>query len=94
MTEGRSGNDHYSLIRSKDVREWMRETTPLHTEEKRTLIHYAYLPLEEKIQWTERLLQETEGEEERRILETQGKLYRAVLDGIYKPKCRALYLFF
>ena len=61
MTEGRNENDHYSLIRSKDVREWMRETTPLHTEEKRTLIHYAYLPLEEKIQWTERLLQETGG---------------------------------
>lgn len=56
--------DVYSLMKSEEIREYLRENRQFTPLEQETIIRHSYYPIEQKMEFFRQLLEETNREEQ------------------------------
>ena len=84
--------DVYRVIRSEEVRDHARKYWDLEPEDKVLLIHFSFFPIEKRYEILKAYADSLEGGDAKRYAEDFVKVYRMVIDHIFHPKERVLYL--
>lgn len=84
--------DVYSVIRSEEVRDHARKYWNLRPEDKVLLIHFSFFPIEKRYELLKEYAGSLKEEDAKRYAEEFVLIYRMVIDHIYHPAERVLYL--
>jgi hypothetical protein len=84
--------DVYSVIRSEEVRDHARKYWNLRPEDKVLLIHFSFFPIEKRYELLKEFADSLNEEDAKRYAEDFARVYRMVVDHIYHPEERVLYL--
>ncbi len=94
--------DVYSLMKSEEVREYLRKNRKFTPLEQEAIIRHSYYPIEEKLKFLKMLLDDTNREksglwdetrkEEQRLLEERGRLFEFIVNFIHNPGEDVIYM--
>ena len=88
--------DVYSLIRSEEVREYLREHRKFKALEQEAIIRNSYYTIEQKLEFMKQLLvevKESEGsKEELELLEERVRMYEFIVNFIHNPGSDVIYM--
>ena len=84
--------DVYRVIRSEEVRDHARKYWDLEPEDKVLLIHFSFFPIEKRYEFLKAYAESLEDGDAKRYADDFVKVYRMVIDHIYQPQERVLYL--
>lgn len=82
--------DVYGLMRSEEIRNFLRENRPFTPLEQALIIWYGFYPVKQKLAFMKQLLNETE--EERGNVENLVALYEFIVKFIYNPPENVIYI--
>lgn len=88
---GESPVDVYSLIKSPEIRDFLRKKADFGIEEKREIILHSYIPLRQKLAMLKQLADTCSGEEVGQFDEIQAVLSEYI-DQIYHPAIRTIFI--
>lgn len=88
---GESLSDVYSLIKSPEIRDFLRKEADFGTAEKREIILHSYIPVQQKLAMLKQL-SDTCSEEETRQLDEIHRVLSEYTDQIYHPTIRTIFI--
>ena len=88
---GESLSDVYSLIKSPEIRDFLRREADFGTAEKREIILHSYIPIRQK-QAMLKQLADTASEEETGQLDEIHRVLSGYIDQIYHPTIRTIFI--
>lgn len=89
--------DVYSLIQSKEVREYLRKNRKFKILEQEIIIHNSYYTIEEKLEFMKQLLAEAQDDRtvdkfDMELLEEKVKMYEFIVNFIHNPGDDVIYM--
>lgn len=88
--------DVYNLIKSEEVREYLRKHRKFKTLEQEVIIRNSYYPMEQKLEFMKQLLTETKAEandkEEMELLEERVRMYEFIVNFIHNHGGDVIYM--
>lgn len=88
---GESPIDVYSLIKSPEIRDFLRKKADFGIEEKRELILHSYIPLRQKLDMLKQLSDTCSGEETGQLDEIH-RVLSGYIDQIHHPTIRTIFI--